>query len=260
MAAAAPTRVDPLHDDPSSPAVLRVVSWNTEMLSGSHERLVRMAAHLRSLGPPDIVVLTELQDIDAIRGLTAELGDNYRYHFHDACGRSSGNLHLGLIFNADAVEGGKLDFARRFDTSDRWAVEEHDPYTHQPFLLRFRRGFLARLVLKQTGRPCVVCGIHLKSLRGNEFSHYKRMAQARVIRAVMQAHLDSDLLICGDFNSASTDPLTNPIREESLVAAARAAAAADRTRSNRYSGGGGGGGGGGGSSSSRARRERAHAA
>ena len=38
-------------------------------------------------------------------------------------------------------------------------------------------------MLKQTGRPCVVCGIHLKSLRGNEFSHYKRMAQARIVRA-----------------------------------------------------------------------------
>ena len=61
-----------------------------------------------------------------------------------------------------------------------------DPATRAPFQLRLRRGFLVRCTPVATGRPLVIVGLHLKSLRGNEFSHYKRMAQARIVRAALQ--------------------------------------------------------------------------
>ena len=97
---------------------------------------------------------------------------------------------------------------------------------HRTFELRLRRGYLCRCHPRATkGRALNVVGLHLKSLRGNAFSHYKRMAQARIVRAALQrrGRLDEDLVVLGDLNSSETDPRINPL-PTTLTPAARAAA------------------------------------
>ena len=37
-------------------------------------------------------------------------------------------------------------------------------------------------------------GLHLQSLRGNHWSHYKRQAQAHIVRAALQPYVGQDVL------------------------------------------------------------------
>ena len=67
--------------------------------------------------------------------------------------------------------------------------------------------------------PLTLAGLHLQSNVGAAaFSHYKRMAQARIVRAALQPAVlavpEEDILILGDLNCAETDIAIAPLRDE----------------------------------------------
>ena len=193
-------------------ATLTVACWNTENLSGGETgRIGAFGEKLRASGA-DLMVLTELTDAAAAEQLRARL-PGFGLRFHSAMGRNSGNLHLALLYRESSMLGAVE--AHRFDTDPALTVEMTDPENQLPFALRLRRGFVVTAVAAATGRPLAIVGIHLKSLRGNAFSHYKRMAQARVVRAALQPFLPThDIIIGGDFNCAETDSTYSPLRDD----------------------------------------------
>lgn len=133
----------------------------------------------------------------------------FEYHYHAFSGRHGNGLNLCFIYRKSAIIG-KLQaplLGSRFDQSPILTVPLTDPETKRVFNLRLRRGYIVRCTLRATHRSCIFVGLHLKSLRGNTFSHYKRMAQARIVRSALQPFVDAfeDIVIMGDLNSAETD-------------------------------------------------------
>ena len=68
-------------------------------------------------------------------------------------------------------------------------------------------------------------GLHLQSLRGNHWSHYKRQAQPHIVRAALQPYVSSadrtqwpGIVVLGDLNSSETDPRIEAIGPSSVSA------------------------------------------
>ena len=88
--------------------------------------------------------------------------------------------------------------------------------------LRLRRAYLFRCTLSIARfgprPPLTIAGTHLQSNRGSQYSHYKRMAQARILRAALQpvvhAEPPEDVIVLGDLNAAETDLSIHPLHDE----------------------------------------------
>ena len=204
-----------------SKGCLVVATWNVESLRArDQEKINGLARKMLDL-KVDLVNLIEINERAAVENLVEILNqkkDTFNYLFHSTNARAN-IMHLALIYRKsaflDKFDGHK---AKRFD-GRKWNVPMTDPSNGRAFELAFRRGYFVTLHPHCTGHALVVVGVHLKSLRGNAFSHYKRMAQARVVRAALQNSLHCDWLVLGDFNSSSTDPSIAPIGDLPAAAA-----------------------------------------
>ena len=108
------------------------------------------------------------------------------------------------------------------DSATSQHVNLRHPESGEIFDLWLRRGYIFRCRLEPSRfgdrPPLNLAGLHLQSNRGSSFSHYKRMAQARIVRAALQpcvlAVPEEDVIILGDLNSAETDLAIAPLADE----------------------------------------------
>eukprot|EP01062_Namystynia_karyoxenos_P082454 TRINITY_DN928_c1_g1_i1.p1 TRINITY_DN928_c1_g1~~TRINITY_DN928_c1_g1_i1.p1 ORF type:complete len:424 (+),score=142.02 TRINITY_DN928_c1_g1_i1:156-1274(+) len=221
--------------DPSMPT-FRLITWNVNGPGPTDNNKVEaIAKHLAGLFP-DAINLTELRARITAEAIAEQLrfvtGSRWDCYFHEQRGRKSDGLHLALLWRTDRV---RLDSVKRFDNDATLSAPVTDPDSGKTIMLCLRRGYLAELSLArrdQRKRPIALAGVHLQSLRGSSFSHYKRQMQARIVRAAMQRFLRThDIIIAGDLNSAETDAAISPLKDRS---AGRGGRLADHVAEKRW--------------------------
>ena len=168
---------------------MKVLTLNCAQLSAlpkDKARLEKIAGAL-AMSDGDLVHLSELESFAAYSKLLVHVNENatnrgsdlYAGYFHDTRSRNAGPS-LALLIRSNFANASSL-VQLRFDQDPKFEVTMGDPARNgAPFALRLRRGYIIHFKCCQTRRTTVVCGLHLQSLRGNQFSHYKRMAQARI--------------------------------------------------------------------------------
>ena len=214
---------------------LRIGTLNCNMLGVQPKDAPRIVAIARAVAVAelDLLHLSELADeatanallvrVNAASGSNSLTMPTFRMYFHRAAARGTHPVSLALFYRTSALAGG-LGLASRMDKDEDpgLRVNLRNPESGEVFDLRMRRGYLFRCTLDPvrfgTRPPLTVAGLHLQSNRGSAFSHYKRMAQARIVRAALQTAVltipEEDVVILGDMNSAETDLDIAPLTDE----------------------------------------------
>ena len=204
---------------------IRIGTLNCNKLGVQPKDAPRIVAIARAVAAADLDLLhlSELENEEAAQALCVRVNASspgglitpaYGVHFHMSAARDPRNPSLALLYRLIALEGGSGE-AMRID--DRHSVNLRNPATREVFDLRLRRGYLFRCSLnpQRFGRrpPLTLAGLHLQSSVGaSAFSHYKRIAQARIVRAALQpcvlAEPEEDVLILGEpYRKGSTPSL-----------------------------------------------------
>ena len=226
---------------------LRVGTLNCALLSVTPKDASRVVAIARAIANADLdlVHLSELMDADVAHALCIRVNaacgapltqPAFAFHFHSSRSRGAGPS-LALFYRIAALADGAGEASRMDEPASdpRLHVNLKNPQTGEVFDLQLRRGYMFRCHLSEqrfgVRPPLTLAGVHLQSNRGSVFSHYKRMAQARIIRAALQpcvlAMPEEDVIVLGDLNSAETDAAIAPLRNE--VEAGRSAGLASFT-------------------------------
>lgn len=218
------------------PIPLRIIAFNAELLNApgttpgtiqkyrfNHARrlhLERVAAIIETL-EPDICNLVEVASKEAVDALVSILHEkgmtDYRgYHVDSHDPFTAGDVALITKYPPDQIDGHVIRTIYS---------EESDPTWRQSFRFRGRHG---EMITRNTslvrnslyfitvdGYKLGFFGLHLKSNPQDEYANARRMAEAAIVRRVLQAEvIDRGYLpiVLGDLNDYDPDV---PDRDES---------------------------------------------